>query len=342
MKFAIRFLFLVTFSTLFAVQFGSFVRAQEEDEEPDKNVRFDLATTARLGIVTAPLHAADFHAETRGFGVVMPFDTLVQADADLATAEAAVEASKAALAASKTALERARGLFSANVSVSRQTVETADRQVTADERQMAADVAQLTLAERKAVAAWGGQDLPWRNAAERTALVAQLTSGNVALVRVTFPTGAMGGGANPATLKVDRVGAEQSAAGWTSTRIWNAPGDPTVPGRSYFALVERARGLLPGERLIVTIPVGRTQQGVIIPSAAVLIAEGMGWYYDRETVMPVIPLAPFYIFNRRMLDLSQPTPEGYFVAGIDPKTLVVVEGAGLILARETGSTEEEE
>jgi hypothetical protein len=331
---------LIVFAGLCVLQAPSVARAQEEDEEPERSVRLDLATMARLGIMTAPLHVAEFRSETRGFGVVMPFDTLVQADADLATAEAAVEASKIAAEASKMALERARALFNANVSVSRQTVEAAVRQVTADERQLAADVAQFMLAQRKAVAAWGGQNLPWRNAAERTALVAQLTSGNVALVRVTFPTSATGG-ETPTSLNIQRVDSGQGG-GWTSTRIWNAPGDPTVPGRSYFALVQGARGLLPGERLVVTVPVGRVQQGVIVPSEAVVIAESMGWYYDREIITPVIPLAPVYIFNRRMLDLSHPTPEGYFVPEGDAKTVVVVDGAGLILARETGTEEEED
>jgi hypothetical protein len=341
MIFPKRPLLLLAFSSLFVLQFSSFTRAQEEDEEPDRIVRLDLDTIARLGIATAPVQAAQFRSETRGFGVVMAFDALAQADADLATVEAAVEASKAAVGASKAALERARGLFSANVSVSRQTVEAAERQVAADERQAAADVAQLALAQRKAMAAWGGQNLPWHTSAERTALVAQLTSGDLALVRVTFSTSAMGGD-TPSSLKVERVGAGQAAGNWTATRIWNAPADPTVPGRSYFALVERARGLLPGERLIVSIPMGRQQQGAIIPSEAVLIAEGTGWYYYRETVTPIIPLAPFYIFHRQMLDLSQPTPEGYFVPGGDPKQVVVVEGAGLILARETGTEEEED
>jgi hypothetical protein len=178
-----------------------------------------------------------------------------------------------------------------------------------------------------------------RNPADRTALLARLSSGDEALVKVTFSNGAIGNG-TPATLKIDRVG-PGAGAGWTSTRIWSAPADPTIPGRSFYALIDRARGLLPGERVIVSIPMGKVQQGVIVPSDAVLIAVGEGWYYERETVTPVIPLAPFYIFNRKKLDLSQPTPDGYFVAGGDPKQLVVVEGAGLLLARETGTEEEE-
>jgi hypothetical protein len=326
--------------------------AQEEDEEPDYSVRLDLVTTTRLGIEVAPLSAAEFRGEIRGFGAVLAFDGLAQTDADLATAEAAVRASQAAVKTSeaavetsKVALERARGLFAANVSVSRQTVEAAERQVAtdmrqvdADMRQQAADAAQLALAQRKAVVSWG-QNLPWRNAAERSQLLARLTAGDEVLARVTFSNGLT---ETPSSLKIERVAAGQGGAGWTANRIWSAPADPTVPGRSFFVLINGARGLLPGERLIASIPMGKVQQGVIIPSAAVLIAAGQGWYYQRETVMPVIPLAPFYVFNRKMLDLSQPTADGYFVPGGDPKQLVVVEGAGLILARETGTEEDED
>ena len=334
------------------VQPLSLARAQDEDEEPDYSVRLDLATTLRLGIEVAPLSAGEFRGEVRGFGVVVGFDGLAQTDADLATAEsalrasqAAVKTSEAAVETSKGALERARGLFAANVSVSRQTVEAAERQVAADTRQVdadmrqqAADAAQLSLAQRKAVATWG-QNLPWRNTAERAQLLARLTAGDEVLARVTFSNGVAD---TPATLKIERVAAGQGGAGWTTNRVWSAPGDPTVPGRSFFVLINGARGLLPGERLIASIPMGKVQQGVVIPSAAVLIAAGQGWYYERETVMPVIPLAPFYVFNRKMLDLSQPTAEGYFLTGGDPKQLVVVEGAGLILARETGTEEDED
>jgi hypothetical protein len=35
-------------------------------------------------------------------------------------------------------------------------------------------------------------------------------------------------------------------------------------------------------------------------------------------------------------------PEGYFVAGGDPKQLVVIEGRGTSPARETGTEEDEE
>jgi hypothetical protein len=328
MKFSGRPLRVIAFAGLavFASATLAFSQEEDEDEAPDRAVTLDAATIARLSIATAPTMAAEYHEETNGFGIVIGFDALAQTDADLATAEAAVDASKAALA-------RARSLFDANTSVSRQTVEAA-------ERQAAADAAQLALAQRRSVTAWG-PNVPWRNAAQRSALLMRLAAGELAFARVTFPGGAMIDTA-PSSLKFERVNAGQSAKGWTATTIWNAPGDPTIPGRSFFALVQNARELLPGERLLVYLPTGPVQQGSIIPSSALILAEGAAWYYVAETVALIIPMAPLEDFTRHMLDISRPTPEGYFVPGATPGQRVVVDGAGLLLAKEMGVEEEED
>ena len=298
----------------------------EEDEAPDRLVTLDAATVARLGIVTAAVQPSEYRGETSGFGLVMPFDTLAQTYSDLATAESAVQTSKAAL-------DRARSLFAADVSVSRQTVEAA-------ERQEVADSAQLSLVQRKGETQWG-QGTPWRSAAQLSRILMRLSSGDLALVRVTFSSSGMGTTA-PTLLRVQRVEASAEPKTWTAKTIWRAPADPTVPGISFFALVEDARALLPGERLIVSVPGEQAQQGVVIPSSAVLIAEGTAWYYTAETQPLIVPLAPQMNFIRVMLDLGQPTAEGYFMSGGDTALRVVVEGAGLLLARETGATEDDE
>jgi hypothetical protein len=325
-KRAWRVLVLGSVLLLASAPFATAQEAEGEDEAPERSVTLDVATVARLGIATAPLEAAQFRAETNGFGVVMAFDMLAQTDADLATAESAVEASQAALA-------RARGLFAADISVSRQTVEAA-------ERQAAADTAQLTLVQRRAVAVWG-QGIPWNNAAARSLIFAQLLAGDVALARVTFPANAIGE-RMPSSLRIQRVDAATGAGSWTARTVWSAPADPTVPGRSFFTLIERARGLQPGERLLVYLPEGSTQRGVIVPSSAVLIAEGQAWYYAAEVIPLIIPMAPLEDFTRHMLDIGKPTGNGYFVSDGEPGQSVVVEGAGLLLAREIGTVEEEE
>jgi hypothetical protein len=243
----------------------------------------------------------------------------------LTTAEVAVTASEATLA-------RARALFAANVSVSRQTVEAA-------ERQAAADAAQLALAQRKAVAVWG-QSLPWRTSAERTALLSRLAAGDVALARVTLPTAAVGdidAENRSAFERVDGTRRERLKG----SNIWRRPADPTVPGRSFFALIEGAKGLGPGERLIVYLPMGVQASGVVIPSSAVLIAEGKAWYYTVSHLQPAIPAAPLVRFTREELDLSRPMDAGYFMADGEAGQEIVVTAAGLVLARETGTAEEE-
>src|SRR5262249_34422447 len=151
---------------------------------------------------------------------------------------------------------RARALFAAETSVSRQTVEAA-------ERQASADAAQLALAQRRSMSTWG-QNLPWRNAADRGRLLVRLSSGDLALVRVTFPASAVGDETHK-SLGVQRVDAGDKATSWTAATIWNPPADPTVPGRSFFALVDRARGLQPGERLLVFLPQQSVQDGAVIP-----------------------------------------------------------------------------
>jgi hypothetical protein len=257
--------------------------------------------------------------------LVVPFDALAQTYADLATAEAAAQASEATA-------DRSRALFAANVSVSRQTVETAERQALADRTQ-------LLLAQRKAETAWG-QGAPWRNAGDLSKLLMRLSGGDVALMRVTFPASVIGAGV-PAAFRVQRVEVQAEPTTWTAKTIWRAPADPTVPGVSFFALIDRARDLLPGERLLVFVPSERVQQGVIIPAKAMIVAEGTCWYYSVETQSLIIPLAPLKNFVRVALDTKQPTREGYFVPGENPGLEVVVEGAGLLLAKETGVEEEE-
>jgi hypothetical protein len=311
---------------LFASAVVAAAQEPDEDEAPERSVTLDTATVARLGISTAQVESAQFRAETNGYGVVMAFDALAQTDADLTTAETATQTSKAALM-------RARELYADQVSVSRQTVEAA-------ERQAVADAAQLALAQRRASAVWG-QGSPLRTPQQRSTLLGRLAAGDVALVRVTFSSAAIGDG-SPASLRMKRVDAPATANGWTATTIWGAPADPTVPGRSFFAIVERARGLSAGERLLVFLPDGRAQQGVVIPSAAVLIAEGQAWYYAAEILPLIIPMAPFVDFTRQTLDLGMPTPSGYFVPNGMPGQSVVVQGAGLLLARETGTVEDED
>ena len=270
---------------------------------------------ARLGIATAPAQRATFTPQVRGYGVVSSLTTVAQTDSDYRTALAAVTDSQAAL-------DRAKKLYGGNGSdhnVSLQSLSTA-------EHQAASDKAQLDLADRKEIATFG-QHAPWRGPPRDNTILDNLTSGNSVLVTATFPLGVFFAAA-PAKVVVTHLNAQPNEKTWTSKLIWDAPADPTIPGRSFFVLVDRSE-LAQGEHVLVFAPTGPQIEGVRIPADAVILSEDQPWCYVSDGG---------HRFHRVLIDLRLQLSEGYFVAkGIAPNQPVVVKGTGLLLARELGA-----
>jgi hypothetical protein len=94
-------------------------------EEPTAGVTLNAEQVAKAGIVTTPVQAADYVAETSGYGVVVAHDTLAVAVAELTTAQAAAAQSRAAAA-------RAQRLAGTPGALSADTVESATRQGATD------------------------------------------------------------------------------------------------------------------------------------------------------------------------------------------------------------------
>jgi hypothetical protein len=273
-------------------------------------VSLDADSIKSLGITTAPAIAARYSQQISGYGIVTALDAIAQTDADFLTAQAAVAQSQAAA-------NRAKDLASGDdAAVSREVVETAQSKA-------AADQAALALASRKAEAAFG-RNAPWRTASARQALMARLASGRTTLVRVTFPLGTMDAAA-PASLQIARLGA--GAKSWTANTVWDAPADPGIPGRGFFALVDGS-DLAQNERVIATVPVGAAQNGIVVPAAALVLGESETWVYLENR--------PNH-FLRMPIDTGKPLGDGYFLdrnAGIAAGQEIVTKGAGLLLAHE--------
>ncbi|HWU55010.1 MAG TPA: hypothetical protein VN175_05870 [Rhizomicrobium sp.] len=267
-----------------------------------------------LGIAVQAAVPAQFTGRIAGYGVVTALDTIAQADSEFLTAQAAAAQSAAAAA-------RARSLSTGEeAAISREQLEVA-------ESKAAADAAALGLARRKTEAAFG-LNSPWHNPAERSAVMQRLASGKAVLVRVTFPAI---GGAAPKRVDISRMGADRKS--WTAHTIWDAPADVTVPGRSFYALVEGS-DLAQNERVIAAIPTGTSQAGAKIPARALVYGESEAWVYLQTAENT---------FLKTKVDTSRPLDEGYFVGSVKPGDKVVVDGAGLLLARETNpSTAAEE
>ena len=272
---------------------------------------------AALGLRTAAAESASYTPRIEGYGVVTSLDSLAQMDSELSTAEAAVRQSGATL-------ERLRGLSETMGALSRNELDLT-------ERQAALDQAALALAQRKAAATFGTR-APWLAGNGRAAWLARFASGRVRLVHATFPIGALTGPA-PEAIFVSHLDPLRSTKFWRSTLLWDAPADPTIPGRSFFAVVENS-DVAEGERLLVGAPSGTAQTGILIPADAVVVSEGQAWYY--------VMTGP-KTFSRRPVDLGKPLPGGYFVGGgVEPGVQIVTAGTGLLLARETNPSAEPE
>jgi hypothetical protein len=191
-------------------------------------------------------------------------------------------------------------------------------------RQDAVDRAALSFARQRSSASFG-QKPPWKDDFNSATLIA-LASGEIKLVRVTFPLGSLGD-KSPVTVRLARIsGGGSSGKSWKSATLWDAPADANVPGKSFFGLL-KGSDAGEGERLLAWAPAGDAEPGVQVPAAAIVISSGKYWCYVEDK--------PRH-FVRVELDTSMPVTDGYFVKeGIAAGDKVVKTAAGLLLARET-------
>lgn len=290
--------------------------AKEDADTPGVTLKAEEIQS--MGITVRPAVTAQYQGQVSGYGVVTALDTIAQADSDFLTAQATAAQSQAAAA-------RARSLATGEeAAVSREQLEAAQSKA-------AADQAALALARRKSEAAFG-LNSPFRNPDARARVMGEFASGAAVLVRVTFPAT---GGEAPRQLIISRMGAD--AKSWTTATIWNAPADPSVPGRSFYAIVHGS-DLAQNERVTAAIPSGAPQAGVKIPAHAVVFGESEAWVYVQTAART---------FLRTKVDTSRPLNtgeggDGYFVTGIKPGDKIVVDGAGLLLAHEVNPSTEAE
>ncbi len=266
-----------------------------------------------LGAATESARAVSYTPEVHGYGIVLSTATFAQMDADIESARAAVLQSQASL-------DRYRKLHRAANAVSMEALDVAQHQATAD------SVA-LALADRKESSAFG-PDAPWRGPQRNAELISKVVSGASVIVQATFPLDTRFGAA-PLSFSIEHLSEQHTPVNSGTSVIWRAPADPTIPGQSFFTIID-AHDLEQGEHVVVYAPTGTALSGARIPAEAVVIAAQQAWCYVLEA-----PLT----FRRVAVDMSRPLDGGYFVtSGVKPNQQVLVKGTGLLLAREFGSS----
>jgi hypothetical protein len=288
-------------------------KPEAKDKDADTpGVTLKAEEVESMGITVQPAVAAQYQGQVSGYGVVTALDAIAQADSDFLTAQATAAQSQAAA--------RAQSLATGEeAAISREQLEAAQSKA-------AADQAALTLSRRKSEAAFG-LNSPFRNPDSRERVMREFASGAAVLVRVTFPAT---GGETPKKVIISRMGAD--AKSWTTTTIWDAPADPSVPGRSFYAIVHGS-DLAQNERVTAAIPSGAPQAGAKIPAHGVVFGESEAWVYVQTAART---------FLRTKVDTGRPMGDGYFVSNIKPGDKIVVDGAGLLLAHEVNPSTEAE
>jgi hypothetical protein len=259
---------------------------------------------------TIELKAAEGSNHLNGVATILNPDTLLQIDADL-------KAIGIAAGFSKGTAER----YKSARALSRQTVENA-------ERQAGTDATQKALLETRLKHTWG-EHSPFMDTEQREELISDLSAGTQAIVRLDFPDIAS---APPRNVHVAPL---SGGDGVPVKTMWVAPtGNLSMPGVSYFGLIDAGPGLRPGDRAKLTADGSLSRSGVIIPSSAIVVFAGQSWCFIETTPKK---------FERRAVTLDLPVDDGFLVnSGFLAGQHVVVRGASLLLSREAGPGEDDD
>lgn len=260
----------------------------------------------------------------------------------LAAARAEIDAVTASLAAARAAYERARTLNAENKIVSDRAVQEIEARVKGEEARLRALDETVRLIDaslrgttgatgaRPLVAERGGEvvDAPAQpgEAVESGQPILRLARFDRLVARVHLPAGQDLGRAVPAA-RIVVFGHEAQALRGVRIGL-GAAADPTTRGEILLFRVEPAGfPLRPGASVTAYLPVaGRPRQGVVIPRAAIVRAEGHAWAYLQVGDQG---------FARREVPLDTATETGWFVSGgFKAGDRVVVDGAQTLLSEE--------
>lgn len=275
----------------------------------------DADTQKSMGLELGELTPATVKPEVKGYGRVLD-------PAPLATLVAEIKSAEAAAHASQAELERLKALAAQN--------NASERALQAAEAAAVKDQAQVKAARLRLLGSWGQtiasrSDLPeW---------IEVLASLKCALVQVDLPAGAV--------LSAPPIAARlESLAGGSTPQnadfLGLAPAsDPQLQNRGFLFLVrDNASHLVPGMTLagFLTLP-GEPQPGLRVPASAIVRLNGAAWVYL---------LTDSNRFERVLLALEQPLPDGWFVRGsLKAGQKVVTVGAQELLSSERAGEAEE-
>ena len=231
------------------------------------------------GIAVQPLKSTKREAAFEAYGMVVNLQPLAELRGRYLAATAEAKASRAMLAAAESESRRMEMLFRDDRNVSEQAMTAAQARYRAEvSRQAAADQAAASI--RDAIrGTWGETVTGWAvNPDSQT--IKSLLQQNTFLLQLViphvFPRAAVRG-------KVMVAPAMARENSHPASFVADSPQiDPTLPGETYFYLVNGS-GFRAGMRVAARIKrEGAATSGVIVPSAAVVWHAGKAWAYVKD------------------------------------------------------------
>jgi hypothetical protein len=269
------------------------------------------AAQKEVGITTEILKPAVLPIEVEAYGFVLDPAPLSKLNADLTSAQASLDASSAQY-------RRTRSLYAEQKNASLRDLQNAEAAYLNDK-------ARVEALEQQLLDAWGRQ-IAQIDSRARGEFVSELIDRREAIGRVTAPIGeALDSSRRGAAVFV--LGHEQQPL--HAEAVYEAPTiSQQMQGQTFLLLVATQDfPVRPGTALSARLPTsGRSEQGVMVPRAAVVRFADKEWIY-RELAGDR--------FVRREIVPAQVVAEGYFVTeNLTPGTRLVVTGAQTLLSEE--------
>ena len=283
-------------------------------------VALDLPTQAQMGVVTAIVKKGSEPLNIQGYAIVRDVQGLIdlrnsytkaKADLDLATIRADV---------SRKSLERAQSLFKDQKNFSAAQVEAAEVAYRSDEAARLSAQSNTNAVLMTTRAQWGNAvALGIENGSpELTGLLEH----QLALVDVSLAPGIVIG--TPPDHGSVRLGDGSSAPIRFLSDATSV--DPRTQGMMLLYVTSADRRLPTQISLTAQLPYGETSARSQIQASAVVSWGGAAWIYV---------CSDHTRFTRRLIQTNDPAPGGgYFVGDLPDETVVVTQGAQMLLSEE--------
>ena len=295
--------------------------AQVSDQNGLAVIRLDLRGQRRADIRMVRLKPTSMRTELNATAVLLAAGGLAMARNNyVVAARTKLERDQAHLNVLRSQYQRVKQLYEENQNMSLKAMQDAETAYGDSEAQLAIDRQDAGLQLDVVRQSWGKAVTDW--IAQNQPILEAILQQQDFLLQVVFPSAEVA--TPPRTLYLHLASGRVVAARFISPfpRV-----NPAIQGISFLYLVPARPGLAVGMNLLVSVPVGQSVRGTVIPQDAVVWSHGNAWVYEETSANR---------FTRRMVPTGNPVPNGYFVSGdtFAPGAKIVASGGQALLSEE--------